>query len=46
MLFDFALAERKTEKNMIGKYHAAAGYKPLSNGYHVSPINYTQIRKA
>jgi hypothetical protein len=27
ILFVFALAERKNEKNKIGKYHAAAGYK-------------------
>jgi hypothetical protein len=27
ILFDFALAERKNEKIIIEKYHAAAGYK-------------------
>ena len=37
ILFVFALAERKNEKNIDEKYHAAAGCKPLSNGHCVSP---------
>jgi hypothetical protein len=41
ILFVFALAERKNEKIIIGKYHAAAGYKPLSNGHRVSPVTMT-----
>jgi hypothetical protein len=40
ILFVFALCERKNEKIIIGKYHAAAGYKPLSNGHRVSPVIY------
>ena len=39
ILFVFALAERKNEKIIIEKYHAAAGYMPLSNGHRVSPVN-------
>src|ERR1041384_1772683 len=37
ILFVFALCERKNEKIIIEKYHAAAGYKPLSNGHRVCP---------